>query len=89
MEQSQVLELGRNAVTTGLLTVAPILIAGLLTGLVISLLLAATQIQEFTLTFIPKIVMMALAALVFGPWMLSTVTAFAIEVFSRLSQAGH
>jgi flagellar biosynthetic protein FliQ len=89
MQSVEALELGRQAVTTGLLAVAPVLLAGLLTGMVISLLLAATQIQEFTLTFIPKILMMAVAALLFGPWMLRTVMTFAIEVFSRLPQVGH
>jgi flagellar biosynthetic protein FliQ len=89
METMEALELGRSAITTGLLVVAPMLIAGLVTGLLFSILLAATQIQEFTLTFIPKILMTALAGMLFGPWMVRMITGFTIQVFSRIAQVGH
>lgn len=89
MGSMEVLELGRNAIITGLLVCAPVLVAGVVTGLVVSVLLAATQIQEFTLTFIPKILMMILAALLFGPWMLRLLTTFTIGIMSRVSQVGH
>ncbi|NIM06506.1 MAG: flagellar type III secretion system protein FliQ [Armatimonadetes bacterium] len=89
MATMEALELGRSAITTGLMLVAPLLITGLLTGLFVSVLLAATQIQEFTLTFIPKILMMALAALICGPWMLRVVTTFTTNLLSRMAQAGN
>jgi len=88
MGQMEVLELGRNAIITGLLVVAPMLVAGLVTGLIVSILLAATQIQEFTLTFIPKILVMTAAAILFGPWMLRMLMGFALSVLSRLTQVG-
>jgi flagellar biosynthetic protein FliQ len=89
MGSLEALELGRSAIMTGLLLCAPILIAGLVTGLLISILLAATQIQEFTLTFIPKMVMMALAGLVCGPWMMRVLVDFTLRVMSNLARAGH
>jgi flagellar biosynthetic protein FliQ len=81
MTEGAVLELGRSAVMTGLLVCAPMLGAGLLVGLVISILLAATQIQEFTLTFVPKLAAMAFAGAVCAPWMLRTLMTFAASVF--------
>ena len=63
MSEAAVLELGRGALMTGLSVCAPILAAGLVVGVIISIVLAATQIQEFTLTFVPKLAAMAAAGL--------------------------
>ena len=62
----------------------PALLLGLVTGLVISIFQAVTQIQEPTLTFIPKIVAVGLAILFFGPFMLAVLTDFTSRVFSNL-----
>ena len=61
---------------------APILITTLVVGLVISILQVVTQIQEMTLTFIPKLIAVVLVFLVFGAWMMAEVTQFARQVIS-------
>ncbi len=63
------------------LTAAPALLAGLMVGILVGVLQAVTQIHEMTLTFIPKMIAVALALLFFSPWMLRTFTDFAREVF--------
>ena len=77
MEVDTALELGREALTLGLMVVGPMLITGLIVGVIISLLQAVTQIQDQTLSFVPKILAMALALSVFLPWMVSVLTDFA------------
>lgn len=68
MELSEALEIGRNAFWMALMTSAPILLIGLVVGLSISLFQAVTQLQEQTLTFVPKIAAMVVAAAIFIPW---------------------
>lgn len=88
MAEATVLELGRGALVTGLMVCAPILAAGLLVGVVVSIVLAATQIQEFTLTFVPKLVAMAAAAALCAPWMLRTLVSFTQWVFRQMAAVG-
>jgi flagellar biosynthetic protein FliQ len=88
MAVAEVLELGRNAIITGLILCAPILLAGLVVGVVISIILAATQIQEFTLTFIPKILAMALAAFICGPWMVRMMMSYTLQIMEKMAKAG-
>ncbi len=68
MEFSEALDLGRGALTMVLTLASPILVIGMAVGLSIALLQAVTQLQEQTLTFVPKIVAMVLSAIVFVPW---------------------
>lgn len=68
MELGVALELGRTAFWMALMTSAPVLIIGLAVGLAISLFQAVTQLQEQTLTFVPKIAAMVVAAAIFIPW---------------------
>jgi flagellar biosynthetic protein FliQ len=79
-----VLGLGRDAVLLTLLVSAPMLGFGLLVGLLISVFQAATQIQEMTLTFIPKIVAVALALLVFLPWILAKMVGYTTDLFNSI-----
>jgi len=88
MSEATVLELGRGALITGLAVCAPVLAAGLVVGVVVSIVLAATQIQEFTLTFVPKLVAMAAAAALCAPWMLRTLVSFAQWVFRQMAAVG-
>jgi len=88
MTEGMVLELGRGAVVTGLAICAPMLIAGLVVGVLFSIVLAATQIQEFTLTFIPKLAAMAGAAALAAPWMLRTLVSFTHSVLRQMSWVG-
>lgn len=71
-----VLALGREAIILTLMVSAPMLAAGLIVGLSISLLQAVTQIHEMTLTFIPKIIAVAGALMIFLPWMINLLTDF-------------
>jgi len=62
----------------------PTLAAGLAIGLLVSVLQAVTQVQEMTLTFVPKIVAVAIIMLAAGPWMLNTLIAFTVELFAQI-----
>lgn len=84
MTYATALSLGREAIFVALLVCGPALILGLLTGLIISIFQAVTQIQEPTLTFIPKIVIVALSILLFGPFMLAMLTGFMSRVFESI-----
>ncbi len=86
MYQDVVLGIAHEAVVTVLLVSAPILGAALITGLVISILQATTQIQEMTLVFVPKIVAVFLVVIIFGPWMLNILTSFVISLYSAIPQ---
>lgn len=77
-------ELGRQALLVAFLIAAPMLLTGLVVGITVSILQAATQVQEQTLSFIPKILGMMAALFIFLPWMLSTVTSFAQEVIAGI-----
>jgi flagellar biosynthetic protein FliQ len=68
MEMSTALEIGRHAFWMTLVTAAPILVIGLVVGLVISLFQAVTQLQEQALSFVPKVAAMVIAAMIFIPW---------------------
>jgi flagellar biosynthetic protein FliQ len=81
MTPEMVVSIGRDAVLTMLMVSAPILISGLLIGLSISILQAITQIHEMTLTFIPKIVVVALSLLIFLPWIMNKIVDFTIRLF--------
>jgi len=64
----------------------PTLVAGLGVGLVVSVLQAVTQIQEMTLTFVPKIVATVLALIFFGPWMLRLLIGFTIQLYAKIPE---
>lgn len=76
MTPDTVVEIGRRAIETMLLVSAPMLGLSLLVGLLISTLQAMTQINEATLSFVPKILAVALALLLFFPWMLGVLVGF-------------
>ena len=84
MGAQQVIELGQNAVLTILLVAAPLLGISLFVGLAVSIFQATTQIQEQTLAFIPKIVAVFVAILIFGPWMLSKLVDFTSNLFLNM-----
>jgi len=84
MTDSVAMEIGRNALILTLQITLPILLFSLVTGLTISILQAVTQVQEFTLTFIPKLLATMLALALFGPWMLSKMLDFATNLFINL-----
>ena len=81
MTPEMVVSIGRDAVLTMLLVSAPMLVSGLLIGLIISILQAVTQVHEMTLTFIPKIVVVAVSLIIFLPWIMNVVTEFTTRLF--------
>ncbi len=84
MEFSEALELGRNAFWMAMSTSAPILVIGLVVGVLIAMFQAVTQLQEQTLTFVPKIAAMVVAATIFIPWISDRMVAFTREMFTTL-----
>ena len=79
-----VIAVAEKAVWVILLTCGPLLIVALVSGLIVSIFQATTQIQEQTLAFVPKIVAVLVAIVFFGPWMLARVTAYATDIFENL-----
>jgi len=73
-----------SAIKMALLISAPMLLLGLIVGLMISVFSAVTQIQEMTLTFVPKIVVVFVALLVFLPWIIEKLVTYTINLFSTL-----
>lgn len=86
MEQQLALRLGQEALWMVLLVSAPILGLSVLVGLLVSLFQATTQMNEQTLSFVPKILAVLGAALVFGPWMLSTLVEYSTRLLSSLPE---
>jgi flagellar biosynthetic protein FliQ len=81
MTPELVVSIGREAILTMLMASAPILLAGLLIGLMISILQAITQVHEMTLTFIPKIVAVAVSLLIFLPWIINIIVGFTNRLY--------
>ena len=81
MTVNDIVNLGRDAMLVTLLASAPMLLSGMIVGLIISVFQSATQIQEITLTFVPKILVVMLAFVLFLPWMLSVVLQFVEPIF--------
>ena len=84
MNQDTVVSIVTHAMEVGLKISLPILLVGLIVGLVISVFQAVTQIQEQTLTFIPKIVALAAVLLIGGPWMLNQLLTYTSELWSGI-----
>lgn len=85
MEQGDFINIGQQAIYTALMIAAPMLVLGLVVGVLISIFQAATQINEQTLTFIPKILAIIIALILFGPWMLSTMVEFTTRLFANIN----
>ncbi len=73
-----------EALKIAILLAAPMLISGLVVGLIVSMFQAATQINEMTLVFIPKMLAVGLALLIFFPWMLQTIVDFTQNLFANI-----
>ena len=86
MTPETVMEVGRQAIETTLIVAAPMLLTALVVGLIISIFQAATQINEATLQFVPKLVVMFLVLLLMGPWMLQYLVDFIQRLFSSIPQ---
>ncbi len=86
MDGNFVIGLGQQVIFLVLEVVGPILIVGMVVGLIINILQATTQIQEQTLSFIPKIAAVIVVLFLAGPWMLSQITDFTAQILGNLNQ---
>lgn len=84
MTPESVLAIGRQALEVTIMLSAPLLLAALITGLLVSVFQAATQINEMTLSFIPKLLAMFVMMIVAGPWMLSLMLDYMHRMFTSL-----
>ena len=86
MTPEMVLDVGREALWVMMLLAAPLLLSALAIGLFVGMIQAATQIQEMTLTFIPKLMVLGIVLLVAGSWMLGVITDFTINLFESIPE---
>ncbi|MBM3496578.1 MAG: flagellar biosynthesis protein FliQ [Armatimonadetes bacterium] len=85
MTPESVVEIGQYAMKTVVMVAGPMLLAGMIVGLVISIFQAATQINEMTMTFVPKILAVFVVLIVTLPWSIRQMTAFTEAMFNRIA----
>jgi len=88
MDQGQIMEIGARTMWVTLEISMPVLGVSLVVGLLVSIFQAVTQLQEPTLTFIPKILAVVVVIVVAGPWMLNTMLGFTIELWGGIPSIG-
>jgi flagellar biosynthetic protein FliQ len=88
MSADEVIDVAREAIFVLIKLGAPVMLAALLVGLAIALLQALTQMQEMTLSFVPKILAIFLTLLLALPFMIATLTAFAEQLFAQIARLG-
>jgi len=84
MDTNAVLDIGMQALLLAAKLSAPVLVTSLVVGFIVSLIQSVTQIQEVTLSFVPKAIAAAVALLVAGHWMISSIVSFTVELFARI-----
>ncbi|HVU25889.1 MAG TPA: flagellar biosynthetic protein FliQ [Opitutus sp.] len=89
MNPELAVDLLKSTVIFAIMMAGPFLLALLITGLVMSLLQSVTSMQEQSLTFTPKLIVLALAALLLGPWLLRQFIEFTVSVLTRMGTLGH
>ncbi len=89
MTEEFIIHLMRETFYTILLLSAPVLIVSMIIGLLISVLQAATSIQEFTLTFVPKLIAVAVVVVLTLPWMMDIMKAFTVSIFQQIPTVLH
>lgn len=85
MDTTLLMEIFRDAILTGLKVSAPILIVSIVVGLFISIIQAATSINEQTMTFVPKLIAIGLVLIVTGPWMLQEMEDLVLRIFEFIA----
>lgn len=86
MSEELVLRLGQETLKTTALLAGPLLLAALVVGLLVSVFQAVTQINEATLTFIPKMIVVGLVLVLAAPWMMDVMNQFTIQLFENLGE---
>lgn len=89
MTENMLITVMKDAITTGLMICAPALLVSLVVGLLISIFQATTQIQEQTLTFLPKLLAVTAVMLLTGSWMLHMMNGFTDRIFDMISNITH
>ncbi len=89
MNEQTVIDIGLKAVWVTIKIAAPALLATLVVGIFVSIIQAATQINEQTLSFIPKIIGMTVAMVIFGPWVIHIMMTFTIDLISSIPSMTH
>ena len=84
MTPTTVIDIGRQAIEVTLMLAAPLFLVALVTGLIISIFQAATQINEATLSFVPKLVAVFITLIVAGPWMIAVMTDYMRRLFESI-----
>lgn len=85
MNEDVVIQLGQDAMRTLAMISAPLLLGALIIGLIVSIFQALTQINENTLTFVPKMIVIAIIIILAGPWMLDTMSSYTIHLFENIA----
>lgn len=85
MTEELVIRLGQDALRTTALLAAPLLISTLVVGLAVSIFQALTQINEATLTFIPKMIVVAAVIVLAGPWMMDVMSSYTVNLFENIA----
>ena len=85
MTQGEVISISQQAIYTTIIIAAPMLGFGLVVGIIVSIFQATTQINEQTLVFIPKILAVFIALMIFGPWMLNTIIDFTNRLYNSIN----
>ncbi|OYZ22201.1 MAG: flagellar biosynthetic protein FliQ [Bdellovibrio sp. 28-41-41] len=85
MTEELILKLGQDALRTTAMLAAPLLVSTLVIGLLVSIFQALTQINEATLTFVPKMILVALILVFAGPWMLDILSSYTIDLFENIA----
>lgn len=83
MSEDLVIMLGGNALKTTAMLATPLLLGALVTGLIVSIFQAITQINEATLTFIPKMIIVAVILIISGPWMIDKMKSYTVELYEN------
>ena len=84
MTPETVMTIGQQALTITVMLAAPLLLSALAIGLLVGMIQAATQINEMTLSFIPKLIVLGLALLIAGPWMLQSIVTFTQRLYQAI-----
>jgi flagellar biosynthesis protein FliQ len=85
MTEELIIKLGQDAIKTTAMIASPMLIGALVIGLIVSVVQAVTQINEATLTFIPKMIVIFVVVILAGPWMLDVMSTYTVELLQNIS----
>jgi len=89
MQQAEIVKVMQDALTTIMMVSAPPLLISIIVGVIVSIFQATTQINEQTLAFVPKIIAIFIVLMVFGGWMMTSLSDFTVRMFGYINTIGH